>query len=180
MAELWDCVQLLLAAPPPQRATSPARARRGASARGAAVRGRFPRPAEAWRHLDDSVRRETAAPRVRGCSFGSERLQPRAPEAISPLDCNHHPPVHPVETATLFARGCSVQPHAPEAATPACQVSSCAERDMGFDTSDNCLLGRPRALDAMLAQVRSTRFWRRMGLQPYACAHPCTGACCRG
>ena len=25
---------------------------------------------------------------------------------------------------------------------------------MGFDTSDNCLLGRPRALDAMLAQVR--------------------------
>ena len=73
----------------------------------------------------------------------------------------------------------------PEAANPACQVSSCAERDMGFDTSDNCLLGRPRALDAMLAQVRlqpcvlgggwglrpcilnlkrSMRLWRRLGL----------------
>ena len=69
VAELWDCVQLLLAAPPPQRASLPARARarRGAEARGAAarrtaVRDRSPRPAEAWLHLDDSVRRETGAP----------------------------------------------------------------------------------------------------------------------
>jgi len=67
VAELWDCVQLLLAAPPPQRASLPARARRGAAAGGAAarrtaVRDRSPRPAEAWLHLDDSVRRETGAP----------------------------------------------------------------------------------------------------------------------
>ena len=69
VAELWDCVQLLLAAPPPQRASLPARARarRGAAARGSAARrtavpDRSPRPAEAWLHLDDSVRRETAAP----------------------------------------------------------------------------------------------------------------------
>jgi hypothetical protein len=57
-----------------------------------------------------------------------------------------------------------LQPRAAEAATDpvrwrlrplASQVSSCAERDMGFDTSDNCLLGRPRALDAMLEQVRA-------------------------
>ena len=89
VAELWDCVQLLLAAPPPQHATLPARARRGATARGAAVRGRFPRPAEAWRHLDDSVRRETAAPCARSCSFGFERLPPCASEAATPLDCNH-------------------------------------------------------------------------------------------
>ena len=45
-------------------------------------------------------------------------------------------------------------------------MSSCAERDMGFDTSDNCLLGRPRALDAMLEQVRAA-------LHPNSCAHLC-------
>ena len=83
VAELWDCLQLMLAVRPPSppRASSSSsqpqlwRGERGL--RRAASRHVSAAPAEAWRHVNDAV-------------------------------------------------------------------SSCAERDMGFDTSDNCLLGRPR------------------------------------
>ena len=72
VAELWDCLQLLLAVPPPASPSLGAGGRHRQR-----ERNPHPQPAQAWRHVHDAV-------------------------------------------------------------------SSCAERGMGFDTSDNCLLGRPR------------------------------------